>query len=67
MNLDRLKPLVNTPHEWELFKEYVEDLIEVASKNLATQTDLHLIYRLQGELKVLRQFLNLRDNVNGVR
>lgn len=65
MNLDRLKAFVNTPHEWDAFKDYVEDLIEVSSKNLATQTDLHLIYRLQGELKILRQFLNLKVNVNG--
>jgi len=60
-----IKPIVNNQEHWGAFKEYLEEnMLKVAYKKLKQESDPKVIYRLQGEIKILDRLINLRDEVN---
>jgi len=64
MQLDNLKPLVNSPH-WRDFIKYVEELSDRDVTNITSCKEDAEIHRYQGALAVYKQLLNLKDRVNG--
>jgi hypothetical protein len=64
MDTRKLRPLVNNPGSWDSLEEYVKEGMELASKFLENAVQIEDIYRLQGQLKVYRNLLALKDKVN---
>ena len=64
MDTRKLSPLVNNPGSWDSLEEYVKEGMELASKFLENAVQIEDIYRLQGQLKVYRNLLALKDKVN---
>lgn len=64
MDYKKLKPLVNNPAIWTLFKEYLDAKTLEAQQLLANQDDSKALYRAQGALKVLRELSELKDRIN---
>jgi hypothetical protein len=60
-----LKPFVNNPELYNPFLEEVLDRIDKAHKRLEQLNDVEELYRAQGEIRVLRSLLLLREHVNG--
>jgi hypothetical protein len=60
-----LKPFVNNPELYNPFLEEVFKRIENVHKRLEQITDVEELYRAQGEIRVLRSLLLLREHVNG--
>jgi len=61
-----LKPFVNNP---ELFNPFLEEIgarIAKIHKRLEQLVDVEELYRAQGEIRVLRSMLRLREDINGV-
>lgn len=61
-----LKAFVNTPAMYQDFVAMLENKIKQVQSRLEQTTDLHEVYRLQGQIFMLRRLLNLRDEVNTV-
>lgn len=66
MNIGKLKLLVNDPVLWEAFKEYAEHRLFIVHRNMETDTSTDNLLRYQGEAKVYKRLLSLRDEVNGL-
>ena len=60
-----LKPFVNNPELYNPFLEEIFKRIENVHKRLEQITDVEELYRAQGEIRVLRSLLLLREHVNG--
>ena len=60
-----LKPFVNNPELYNPFLEEIVKRIENVHKRLEQITDVEELYRAQGEIRVLRSLLLLREHVNG--
>ena len=60
-----LKPFVNNPEMYNPFLEEIFKRIENVHKRLEQITDVEELYRAQGEIRVLRSLLLLREHVNG--
>ena len=60
-----LKPFVNNPELYNPFLEEIFKRIENVHKRLEQITDVQELYRAQGEIRVLRSLLLLREHVNG--
>ena len=61
-----IKTFVNNNKEWEAFCDHIrENYLGVAMKQIKQDTDPHIIYRRQGEIKAYEAMLQLRDAVNG--
>jgi hypothetical protein len=60
-----LKPLVNDYALYHSFLEYVNKRLEVARDKAEQSRDINEIMRAQGAAHELRQFLKLREEVNG--
>ena len=60
-----LKPFVNNPELYNPFLEEIFKRIENLHKRLEQITDVEELYRAQGEIRVLRSLLLLREHVNG--
>jgi len=59
-----LKPFVNNPELYNPFLEEIFKRIENVHKRLEQITDVEELYRAQGEIRVLRSLLLLREHVN---
>ena len=60
-----LKPFVNNPEMYNPFLEEIIRRIDTVHKRLEQITDVEELYRAQGEIRVLRSLLLLREHVNG--
>ena len=60
-----LKPFVNNPEMYNPFLEEIMKRIDNVHKRLEQITDVEELYRAQGEIRVLRSLLILREHVNG--
>ena len=60
-----LKPFVNNPELYNSFLEEISNRIDKVHKRLEQITDVEELYRAQGEIRVLRSLLLLREHVNG--
>ena len=60
-----LKPFVNNPEMYNPFLEEIIRRIDTVHKRLEQITDVEELYRAQGEIRVLRSLLILREHVNG--
>ena len=61
-----LKPFVNNPDLFNPFLEEITNRIEKIHKRLEQLVDVEELYRAQGEIRVLRSMLRLREDINGV-
>jgi len=60
-----LKPFVNNPELYNPFLEEIVNRIDKVHKRLEQITDVEELYRAQGEVRVLRSLLLLREHING--
>jgi hypothetical protein len=60
-----LKPFVNNPELYNSFLEEIGIRLDKVHKRLEQITDVEELYRAQGEIRVLRSLLLLREHVNG--
>ena len=60
-----LKPFVNNPEMYNPFLEEIMRRIDNVHKRLEQITDVEDLYRAQGEIRVLRSLLLLREHING--
>ena len=60
-----LKPFVNNPELYNPFLEEILNRIDRVHKRLEQITDVEELYRAQGEIRVLRSLLLLREHING--
>jgi len=60
-----LKPFVNNPELYNSFLEEIGIRIDKVHKRLEQITDVEELYRAQGEIRVLRSMLRLREDING--
>ena len=60
-----LKPFVNNPELYNPFLEEVVRRIEKTHKRLEQISEVEELYRAQGEIRVLRAMLRLREDING--
>jgi|TARA_R100001440_G_scaffold16141_2_gene27381 hypothetical protein len=61
-----LKPFVNNPDLFNPFLEEITNRIEKIHRRLEQLVDVEELYRAQGEIRVLRSMLRLREDINGV-
>ena len=60
-----LKPFVNNPELYNPFLEEVINRINKVHKRLEQISEVEELYRAQGEIRVLRAMLRLREDING--
>ena len=60
-----LKPFVNNPELYNPFLEEIVRRIEKTHKRLEQISEVEELYRAQGEIRVLRAMLRLREDING--
>ena len=60
-----LKPFVNNPELYNPFLEEIINRINKVHKRLEQISEVEELYRAQGEIRVLRAMLRLREDING--
>ena len=60
-----LKPFVNNPELYNPFLEEIVSRIDKVHNRLEQISEVEELYRAQGEIRVLRSMLRLRDDING--
>jgi hypothetical protein len=60
-----LKPFVNNPELYNPFLEEIINRIDKVHKRLEQISEVEELYRAQGEIRVLRSMLRLREDING--
>ena len=60
-----LKPFVNNPELYNPFLEEIVRRIEKTHKRLEQISEVEELYRAQGEIRVFRSMLRLREDING--
>lgn len=60
-----LKPFVNNPELYNPFLEEILTRIDKVHKRLEQITEVEELYRAQGEIRILRSLLLLREHING--
>ena len=61
--MDKLKPLVNSPH-WGAFLEYMTELHDRDVSHIIFSKDDMEIHRYQGKLETYKKLLSLKEVVN---
>lgn len=59
-----IKRLVNDKILWDSFNQELDERIAFAYKQMEIRDESLVLYRLQGEIKALRNLKYLRDKVN---
>jgi len=59
-----LKPFVNNPELYNPFLEEIINRIDKVHKRLEQISEVEELYRAQGEIRVLRSMLRLREDIN---
>jgi len=62
--LNRLKPLVNAPLQWQAFEEMLEHYIIQHQRKLEQSSEPIDMYKAQGAISALRQLKYLKDEIN---
>jgi hypothetical protein len=52
--------------EWESLNEMLEDNLQASYERLATITDIDEIRRTQGEIRYIKNFLKLREQIENL-
>ena len=60
-----LKPFINNPELYNPFLEEIQSRIDKVHRRLEQLNDIEEVYRAQGEIRMLRSMLRLRDDING--
>ena len=60
-----LKPFVNNLELYNPFLEEIVSRIDKVHKRLEQISEVEELYRAQGEIRVLRAMLRLREDING--
>ena len=61
-----LKHFVTNPELYNPFLEEIANRIEKIHRRLEQLVDVEELYRAQGEIRILRSMLRLREDINGV-
>jgi CRP-like cAMP-binding protein len=64
--MNSLKRMVNTPDMMEAFNEFLNERLRQTQRGLEQAIDLPSVYRLQGQITVLRRMLSLREEINSL-
>ncbi|CAB4156504.1 hypothetical protein UFOVP662_67 [uncultured Caudovirales phage] len=62
--LAKLKPLVNTPIQWQAFEEMIDHNIMQHQRKLEQSTEPIDLYKAQGAIAALRHLKYLKDEIN---
>lgn len=62
----RMLLMVNDMYTVEVLNEYIEDRIGRLHKSLESAIDTSVIYNIQGQIKVLRDLMSLKEEVRAV-
>lgn len=65
MNQGTLKKLVNDKQLWEAYLEYIDNKINAAHVRMEQSPNVEALYRMQGELAILRRLKLMREEING--
>ena len=65
MNKGTLKTLVNDKQLLDSYLEYLDEKIYAAHIRMEQSTSVEAMYRMQGEIAILRRLKFIRDEVNG--
>jgi hypothetical protein len=57
--------MVSNSHQWQMFSDYIDNLIEMQQKALEQTDNTVMMYRSQGAISALRRLKTLRDEING--
>ena len=60
-----LKPFINNRELYNPFLEEIQSRIDKVHRRLEQLNDIEEVYRAQGEIRMLRSMLRLRDDING--
>lgn len=60
-----LKKLVNDAPLWEAYLDYLDSKIQAAHIKLEQETIPDAMFKVQGEIAILRRLKYMRDEVNG--
>ena len=61
----KIKKVVNDKPLWDSFIEILNEKIEVSQRKLEQEVNIENVYRAQGEIRMLRSMLRLREDING--
>lgn len=64
MDLNRLKPVINDPKNWQVLMEYYTYLYEVKHKEIENIEKVEDMYRAQGYIRALKELKQIRDKIN---
>lgn len=67
MDLDKLKPIVNDPIMWGKLANYFEMLYNNSIQEISNAETDRQMYRIQGEMRLLRKLKSLKEVVNSGR
>lgn len=59
-----LKAFVNTPKYWDEYVDYIDRSLQAKYNSLSHAVEPHDIYRIQGQIKNLREMKQLKDTLN---
>ena len=62
--LNKLKPMLNNPLQWEAFNNYIDILISQQQTALEQSDNVVMMHRSQGAITVLRRLKQIRDIAN---
>ena len=65
MNKGALKTLVNDKQLLDSYLEYLDEKIYAAHIRMEQSTSVEAMYRMQGEIAILRRLKLIREEVNG--
>jgi hypothetical protein len=65
MNQGTLKKLVNDKQLWEAYLEYIDNKINAAHVRMEQSPNVEALYRMQGEIAILRRLKLMREEING--
>ena len=63
MELDKLKPVVNT-QVWPIFTDYLQEKYDAKHKEMDRITDINDLFKAQGYCQAIREIQELRDRAN---
>jgi len=65
MNKGTLKKLVNDKQLLDSYLEYLDEKINAAHVRMEQSPNVEALYRMQGEIAILRRLKLIREEVNG--
>ena len=61
-----VKNVVNNKKDWDDFCDFIqENYLGPVQKQIKQETDVHRIFRLQGQIAAYEAIIRIRDTING--